>query len=52
MALQQEYQNGLDKMNSIIFGKSSRTDIDRLLRESRQLASAGALLAIEGNNWL
>ena len=29
---------------------SGGTDIDRLLRESRQLASAGALLAMEGNN--
>lgn len=29
---------------------SGGTDIDRLLRQSRQLASAGALLAIEGNN--
>lgn len=29
---------------------SGGTDIERLLRESRQLASADALLAIEGNN--
>lgn len=29
---------------------SGGTDLDRLLRESRQLASAGVLLAIEGNN--
>ena len=29
---------------------SGRTDLGRLIREARQLASAGALLAVEGNN--
>lgn len=35
----------------IVYGLlSGGTDIDRLIRESRELAEAGALLAIEGNN--
>jgi hypothetical protein len=29
---------------------SGGTDLDRLIREAKQLASAGALLAVEGNN--